>query len=329
MAKSDPIEKALNRLGELRGAEMSEPVAQELRGYLGNRSNLVVAKAAKVAAELQARSLTSDLVAAFHRFMANPQLLDKRCVAVTEIVGALYEFDNLEPEVYLQGLRHVQKEASFGPPVDTAAALRGMSAQGLARSRYRNALQEIVPLLVDPEPPARLGAIRALATNGGDAGVLLLQLKVLTGDAEPEVLGECFSGLLAASPEQSLKFVAGYVDDEDEARADAAIWALGESRLKAAFEVLTEKWGRTVGRPRRKVLLAALAACRLEESIEFLRSLLETASVQAASDVIEALAIYQGNETITRSIAAVLRTRGDKPLISTFASNFGLDGDRV
>ncbi|MGC2110241.1 MAG: hypothetical protein WA655_12040 [Candidatus Korobacteraceae bacterium] len=115
MAKSDPIEKALNRLGELQRAEMSEPVAQEVRGYLGNRSNLVVAKAAKITAELQVRKLTPDLVAAFHRFMANPQQLDKRCAAITEIVSALYEFDYLEPEVYLQGLRHIQKEGFLRP----------------------------------------------------------------------------------------------------------------------------------------------------------------------------------------------------------------------
>src|SRR5262249_35095138 len=156
MAKADPIEKALDRIGELRRPEMSDAVRQELCSYLSNRSNLVVAKAAKVTAEQQARELVPELVAAFERFMANPQQLDKRCAAVTEIVGALYEFDYLEPEVYLRGLHHVQKEASFGPPVDTAAALRGMSAQGLVRSHFRDALPAIVPLLVDPEPPARI-----------------------------------------------------------------------------------------------------------------------------------------------------------------------------
>ncbi len=321
MSKSDPIETALNRMGELRTAA-PEIAAQELRTYMGNRSNLVVAKAAKIAGELRLPVLIPDLAAAFDRFMKNPQQTDKRCAAITEIVGALYEMDYREPEIYLKGLRHIQKEASFGPPVDTAAALRGMSAQGLVRTSYANALTDVVQLLVDPEAPARLGAIRALAANGGDAGVLLLRLKVLTGDAEPEVLGECFAGLLGAAPEQSLSFVAGYVDDDDEAIAGMSIWALGESRLRPAFEVLKEKWERTVDRSSRQVLLAALAAMRLEESIEFLRSLLETANSRTACDVVVALAIYKGNESLRQSIAAIVHGRGDKLVLETFEREF-------
>ena len=49
MAKSDPIERSLDRLGELRRADASETVVQEVREFLRNRSNLVVSKAAKVA----------------------------------------------------------------------------------------------------------------------------------------------------------------------------------------------------------------------------------------------------------------------------------------
>ena len=44
MGKSDPIERALDRLGELRHAEVSTAVAEEVRGFLRDRSNLVVAK---------------------------------------------------------------------------------------------------------------------------------------------------------------------------------------------------------------------------------------------------------------------------------------------
>src|SRR5664279_5498322 len=108
MSKSDPIENALNRLGELR-AVAPEVAIKELRTYFGNRSNLVVAKAAKIAGELRMSELVPDLVAAFNRIMKNPQQLDKRCAAITEITGALYEMDYREPEVYLKGLRHVQK----------------------------------------------------------------------------------------------------------------------------------------------------------------------------------------------------------------------------
>jgi hypothetical protein len=255
MPKSDPIEKALDAISELRKAGPDEDIAPQLRTYLGNRSNLVVAKAAKAIGELHLSSLVPELVGAFNRLWVNPARLDKRCAATTEIVNALYEMDYTAPDVYLRGIHHVQKEASFGPPVDVAASLRGMSAQGLLRTRYADAMAEVVPVLVDPEPPARLGAVRALSTNGGEAGVLLLRLKVLTGDQDPEILNECFSGLMTAAPEQSLPFVAKYIDAEDEVIAEAAIWALGQSRQKAALPILEEKWERTVDHSLRKVIV--------------------------------------------------------------------------
>ena len=322
MPKSDPIEAALNALGELRVSNAPD-LAKQLRPYLANRSNLVVAKAAKIVLESRLTELVPEIVAACERLMKDPAKLDKRCAAVTEITAALYEFDYREPEVYLRGLHHVQKEASFGPPVDVAAALRGICAQGLVRTRYRDALSEVVGLLVDREPPARIGAVRALATNGGEAGVLLLRLKALTGDAEPEVLGECFSGLLAAASEQSLAFVAKFMDDPEQTTAEAAIWALGSSRLAAAVEVLKEKWERTLQRATRKVLLAALAASRLEESQALLISLLRDGNVQTASDVLVALAPYAASEHIRRTVEAAVRERDQVSVTEAFRQHLG------
>src|SRR5271169_2925759 len=131
-------------------------------------------------------------------FRADAQRLDKGCAAITEIVGTLYELDCDEPGPYLAGLKHLQMEASFGPPVDEAAKLRALSAQGLLGAHYPDAPAEVVPLLVDREPLSRIAAIRAPAVNGGEAGVLLLRVIVLTGNAETEVMGECCARLLTA-----------------------------------------------------------------------------------------------------------------------------------
>src|SRR3954469_10834820 len=72
MSKSDPIEKALNRLGELRHEAPAERTAQEIQQFLTHRSNLVAAKAAKIVGEGRHSQLVPDLVSAFHRFMTNP-----------------------------------------------------------------------------------------------------------------------------------------------------------------------------------------------------------------------------------------------------------------
>lgn len=322
MAKSDPIERALDRLGELRSAEASDAIVEEVRGFLRNRSNLVVAKSAKVARELRIATLLPEMVTVFDRLMKDAPRLDKRCAATTELLTAMYELDYLEPTPYLRGLKHVQLEASFGPPVDEAAKLRAVSAQGLLRTRYPEALAEVTALLVDREPAARMGAARALAANGGEAGALLLRFKVLTGDSEAAVLADCFAGLLATSPGKSVAFVARYIDAEDEAIAEAAMLALGESRLNAAYDVLREKWERSVGSPARKTLLVAMASSRLDEAVAFLISLAESASPQTACDAIEALSIYRHSERVTNAVRQALTARSDKRLRDRFAQEF-------
>ena len=323
MSKPDPVERALEHLGELRHAALSDQVISEIRQSLRNRSNLIIAKAAKVARELQARALVPDLVASFHNLMADAPRLDKRCAALTEIAAALHELDCDDPEPYVTGLRHVQMEGSFGPPVDAAAKLRGLCAQGLLRTRYPNALDEVVRLLVDREAEARLGAVKALATNGGDAGVLLLKLKVYVGDREAEVLGECFTGLLAAAPERSVDFVAQYVDSAEEAIAEAAILALGESRQERGFEVLKEKWRRTVAGPLRQVLLVAMACSRLEPAIAYLLAIAGEASPKTAAQAIEALATYRSSERIRSSLERVVGQRNEQVVTQAFARYFG------
>ena len=323
MAKNDPIERALNRLSELRHADPSDTVTAELREFLRNRSNLVVAKAAVVVRELSLVALIPDLVAGFRKFMADAPRLDKRCAALTAIASALYELDYVEPEPYLAGIKHVQLEGSYGPPVDEAAKLRAVSAQGLLRTRHADLLSEVVQLLVDREPAARIGAIRALGVNGGEAGVLLLRLKVLTGDTEPAVMAECFSALLAASADKSVKFVANYIDSDDEATAEAALLSLGESRLPAAYSILKEKWNRTVLMPVKRALLAAMAALKLEEAIAFLISLVESANAETAAAAVEALCIYRHNERVSESVRTAALTRKEKAIVEEYRDSFG------
>jgi HEAT repeat protein len=325
MSKSDPIEKALDRLAELRHRDPSPHDIEEIRRFLTHKSNLVVAKAAKLAAQQRLSELVPDLVAAFHRFIANPAQNDKRCAALTGITEALYEMDYCEPDIYLQGLKHIQMEPSFGPPVDAAAALRGISAQSLLRTRYKEAMSAIIPLLVDREPPARIGAVRALATNGGKAGALLLRLKVLTGDSEPEVIAECFVGLLSNAPEDSLGFVAEFLDSDDQAILDAAIWAIGQSRLPAAFEPLRNKWERTIPRDQRMRILSAIAMLRLEAAIEFLCSIIAAENQTSAIDALNALATFKSNSGIREAAATAVRRRDDKELQRAFAKEFGED----
>jgi hypothetical protein len=319
MKKRDPVVEALNDLAELRrGGEAS---TRRIAEFLAHRSNLVVAKAAKAAGELRIEELVPKLAAAFERLLADPAKLDKGCAAVTAIVEALYALDYDQSDVYLRGARHIQMEASFGPPVDAAAQLRGDCALGLVRTRHPDALFEVVRLLADKEPQARIGAARALGQTG-ETGELVLLLKTLSGDRELDVLAECFLGMLASRTERSLTLVASYLDGADPATVEAAALALGASRLPQAVAALREKWARTARAPLRKVLLAALADAREDSALEFLLGLVAEAEARIATEAIAALRAYRNDQRVRTRLEEILERRGEAGLREAFQREF-------
>jgi HEAT repeat protein len=164
--KVSSLEEQLDRLAELRGQPPSPEGRAEAAKYLTSKMNLVAAKAARIAGEWLAAELTPQLVAAFDRFMVKPETTDRRCAAKIEILKALCKLEYPSPAVFRRGLRHVQMEPTWGGSVDTAAEVRALGAMGLAQTDYPDALEEILPLLLDPERDARIGAVRAIAASG-------------------------------------------------------------------------------------------------------------------------------------------------------------------
>lgn len=322
MKKPDPIEAALDHLSALRDQTNQAVVMAELRKTLKDRSNLVVAKAAKLADELRITDVIPDLVSAFDRLMKNPAKLDKRCEGTFAIATALHTLDYTEPEVYRAGIRHVQFEPSFGPPVDEAAKLRAQCALGLVRTRDPQALIAVAELLADPQPHARLGAVRALASNGGEGGIMLLRYKALIGDKDSEVLAECLSGLLASDFARSLAFVARFMDSDDPDLAESAVLAIASQRRPEAFEALREKWERSVHLDIRKALLTAMATMRMEEATDFLLALLQSAATSTAVDIIRVLASYHRAERVRERIRSIVENGGTPELRKAFRESW-------
>src|SRR5438093_736437 len=81
-------------------------------------------------------------------------------------------------------------------------------------------------------------AADAVGAAGRADGIPLLRYKALVGDADPQVLTECFAALLALAPSDSLAFVAPFLRHGDEAVSESAALALGQSRLEGAFPIL-------------------------------------------------------------------------------------------
>ena len=291
--KTSSLEDQLTRLADLRGQPPSPEVRGEVAGFLNDKSSLLAAKAARIAGEWQSTELIPELLSAFERFLVKPEVTDKSCGAKTEIIKALCKLEHSSPSVFLRGIRYVQMEAVWGLPVDTAAELRGLSAIGLAQTAYPEALEEILPLLLDAERGARIGAVRAIAACGLPGDALVLRLKALSGDQETEVLGECFAALLRVEPAKSLTFVATFLDAGQEAVAEAAALTLGDARLESAFTVLRGAFQLPRSRALRRTLLLAIALLRREPAIDFLLELVRTGDGQTFADAVAALAIYE------------------------------------
>src|SRR4051812_17845817 len=192
--KNDPIESALARLDDI---PTHSPVGKtEFAKALNAKSNLVVAKAARLIGAAHWVDLNNELVAAFDRMIAKGATVDKACAAMIAIARTLVQLEFDAPDLYLRGIRHIQMEASYGPSIDTATELRAVSAMGLANSTYPHKLRELFPLLVEKEGQVRVGVVRAMAVIGTEAASLLLRYKMLAGDKESEVMSECFHSML-------------------------------------------------------------------------------------------------------------------------------------
>ena len=314
MAKAPSTDQALQTIRAVRDTPESFDLKRDLAPFLKHKSNHVAAAAASTAERLEAVALAPDLVEAFLELMKDPAKRDPGCEALIAIAKALVAMDDPAARVYFAGVHHVQMEGSFGPPIDAAAPLRGMCAQGLARMGHPDALIECVTLLADSEPAARAGAVRAIAESGDIAGTLLLRLKALLGDKEDEVIGECFSGLLRLAPGPSLEFVAGFQSSRSDEIAEAAAFALAESHMQAAFPLLRKAWDETAQAERKRALLHAIALLRLDEAVEFLLVRVAEDREPAAADAIAALSLYGRDEAIRKRVEDIVENRGSAAL---------------
>lgn len=292
--------------------------ARELRRLLVDPNGYLVGEAAKVAADLELRELVPDLAAACTRLLAAPMAADKGCHGKQRLVQALIGFDAAVPEVYLAGLRHVQKEPAFGPPIDTASSLRALCAHALVRIDHPGAALEVAPLLMDPEPDTRAGAADALAATGEEVCAAILHVKAMAGDKEPDVLGACYRGMLALAPRRYLRVVAEALAAGEES---AAI-ALGESRLPGALPLLQEALEGLGGALQDGVLLG-IALLRSEEANAYLVQLVEEGPEGRAAAAVEALALHRHDEKLAARVREAAEKRNSRRVLRALEEKFG------
>jgi HEAT repeat protein len=318
IAKRGGTDAQLARLAEFKANPTAPCAADELAGSLRGKNYLLAARAAEIVADAKRLALDPVLAEAFRFFVDNT---DRGCLAKTAIAKALLAIESRQEEVLLIGARHIQMEPTFGGQSDAAIELRVVCCAALVNMRSRKALTPLVHLLADADAGARSAAARTLAGYGGDAAEALLRFKLLIGDADPNVLGDCLAGLLSLT--RSADIVTPFLDSPDEQVRSAAMLALGESRLPEAFAILRQRWDRQFDAEARGVLSLAMAVTRRPEAIDFLVEQVANAGTKVAVAVVGALAMYRGDAAIRSRIESAANARGGD-VATEFARMFRL-----
>jgi HEAT repeat protein len=310
MPKRDRVAEALERLGRAEGAELDRELVAALEGDL----SLVAERAATIAAERSKSELVPLLASAFQRFFVLESASDKGCRAKIAIVRALDALEAREHRVFEIAVRHVQREPSYGGPVDTAVPLRAVGAIALVNSRHPRVLLELAQLLADKEHGARAAAAHAIGSLGRREGTPLLLYKARIGDREPEVSSEVLAAIIAIEEDEGVELVVPFLESDDsDARTTAAV-ALGQSRRESALEPLVRFASRSVREGERKAGLVAIAMLRTPKAFDHLLALVREGSLAIARDAIAALAIYRHDAPLAERLRNAVEERGEKAL---------------
>jgi HEAT repeat protein len=323
MVNKQAFDQKMEALEALRTLATSPATVEPLRKALKDRNNYIASKAAAIVAELGLRELIPELAAAFHRFLVDPVKSDPQCWAKNAIAKALKDLDYSEADFYIGGLKHFQFEPVWGRKEDTAATLRGACALALVSCplpRFGILTHLVEALASDPAKTVRVDAARAIAQLSGPDSVLLLRLKALCGDKEPDVVGQCFAGLLDMSPQDSIPFVAAFLYAENpDLRVEAAA-VLGECHEPAAVATLENHWRAHSDPETRRAILLSLGASRHIAAADFLLSVIADALSEDAANAIRALASGRFREDYRERLVAAIDSRPN--LLEVFKKEF-------
>lgn len=319
MAKRLSIKAKTAILEQMKAGTMTANPQEDLRGFLQDKNHMIISDAAKIAGKNGFKELCEDMAAAFHRLIGGGMKADMGCFAKIAIVRALDQMlYNDDDDVFCRGIKYFQPEPAYGAPNDTAAELRALCALALARLVHHKIYYLLTDLIMDPEPPARTGAVRALVYLGGRESELLLRMKIHAGDDHPDVLSECFSGLAQIDPSNAVPFLAEFLDSMDPVKIEEAAIALGETREIEAFEILCRKREDSFRDEQRRMLLLPMALTRSTEAFNYLIDILENDHVKSAVSALDALLIYRADPKMLERIGQAVKTRKEGSIRERF-----------
>jgi HEAT repeat protein len=210
--------------------------------------------------------------------------------------------EHQDPEIYLRGMRHIQMEPVWGGQSDTAGTLRATCALALVQCRSltdSDLLTHLVDLAADKDKSVRAEVARAIEQIGSPSASLLLRLRAILGNDEPEVLGACYSGILHLDGVSAIPWIARFLATADDTAAEAALAIAGTHSI-SSFNVLRDCFPMADDPWWRSVLLSAIALTRQDDGLEFLLDLVRTESLDAEAAIEAVLRSMPSQDTIKR-----------------------------
>lgn len=306
------VEDQIDQLNSVRTAPLPDATAA-LRVALADRTSVVAAKAATLAAELQFRELIPDLTRAFERLFHKPAAVDPQCWGKNAFSKALKDLECRESDPFLRGIRHIQMEPVWGGQEDTATTLRStctlalVACDDLPRAAV---LRHLVDALNDRAASVRVDAARAMEQIGGEEGALLLRLKARVGDRNTEVVGQALESILRIEGGRAIPFVTEFLDASDEISEEATL-ALGSSRLPGAIDVLCDLWSKAERYRLRAVVLRSLSISRQDRAIDFVLAVVKTGSTAESRSAVNALRVHEHSHDLRKRLEDALAARAD------------------
>jgi HEAT repeat protein len=298
---------------------------EQLRKALNHRNNFIVAKAAKLVAEYEIFALLPEILAAYNHFFIDAVKSDPKCWAKNALVKALVRLEHREKDAYLRGLGHQQLEPVMGGKSDSAGALRGACTHALVNCpgiTDADLLTILLDPLVDTDKTVRMEAARAIGHVGGPSAALLLRLRTLLANDEPEVLGACFSSLLGIEDVSAIPLIAKYLKDGDDLSGEAA-FALADTRLPGALAVLIARLKEGADSWFTSVLMSAIALTRLPEAAEYLLAIIAQDG-REAPQAIEAIARSAPQPELCERLRNAVKETGSRRLVAALREHIAI-----
>jgi HEAT repeat protein len=308
------FEERIEQLRQLRNVEPGPATDSKLRKALNDRSNLIVAEAAKIVGHHQRTSLIADLLSAYDRLFENPVKADPKCWGKTAIIKTLTTLDYSESPPFLRGCRHVQMEPVWDDFEDSAIYLRANSVLALVACSdltRPEILRHLVDAFADEVHSVRKEAVRALEQMNGEESCLALRVKAYAGDVSPEVLGQVFDSILQLEGERGVTFVVGFLKSPSDETRDEAALALGGSRLPSAVKALIEVWDESRRGPFALVVLRALSSSRDETALDFLLTLVKQGAPGDCAAALDALQFHTDSPEIRARVEQARKERAE------------------